>query len=156
MVSDQFPGFYLLAAILWIFAFMEWLAKAMHYPRMPGTYAVAGGCSHALAIWQFRVLRRRAKSLKLGRDGEREVAEVLDWLKQDGAQVIHDLPTSKSNIDHVVISTRGIYVMETKNWKQSTDRRSNSTAAILPMYRRTKLPGCALPSRPKAAGFSRA
>jgi len=56
--------------------------------------------------------------LKKGRDGERDVAEILDELKRQGANVLHDIPGEQGNIDHVVICSHGIFVVETKAWNK--------------------------------------
>jgi len=58
------------------------------------------------------------RNLKKGRDGEREVAEILDELKSLGCQVVHDIQGQDCNVDHVVICSRGIFVIETKAWSK--------------------------------------
>lgn len=75
---------------------------------------LAGLLSWAAAWW------RRGKSIRSGKRGERIVAKELAKLKKKDNIIINDLliPTSNgrtSQIDHVVISTRGIFVIETKN-----------------------------------------
>ena len=70
-----------------------------------------------MAVWAFikiRPIRRRIKNLKQGRDGEQIVAEQLDVLKRDGAHILHDVPGNDFNLDHVVISSKGIFAVETK------------------------------------------
>lgn len=67
------------------------------------------------------VMRWRAgRGARKGRRGEQLVAKALCSLKQRDAIVLNNvlLPISKghtSQIDHVVISTRGIFVIETKS-----------------------------------------
>ena len=70
----------------------------------------------AIAVMVFQVLRlrREAKSIRLGRDGERLVGQFLEELRADGANIFHDVPGDGFNLDHVVISDRGIFVVETK------------------------------------------
>lgn len=56
-----------------------------------------------------------------GRKGEQTVASVLDLLKGKDGQVINDiiLPVwddSTTEIDHIMVSTKGVFVIETKNW----------------------------------------
>jgi hypothetical protein len=63
---------------------------------------------------EFGSLRKRIKELRLGRDGEKIVAEQLECLRESGAQVFHDVPGDGFNLDHVVISNHGIYAIETK------------------------------------------
>lgn len=56
-----------------------------------------------------------------GKAGENEVASILNRLPKDEYLVLNDviIPTTKgsSQIDHLVISVYGIFVIETKNYK---------------------------------------
>jgi hypothetical protein len=118
VVLDDFMGYFLFAALFWLITGMEWLAKALHSPRAPGTYAIVAGFATALCAVKFIRTRKHVRRLKQGRDGERDVAEILDDLKRHGAQVLHDIKREKGNVDHVVICTRGIFVIETKAWSK--------------------------------------
>jgi hypothetical protein len=118
VVLDDFMGYYLLATGLWLLAILEWLSKIFHYPRMPVAYTVAAATATGLCVVKFVRTKREVRNLRLGRDGEREVAEILDDLKRYGAEVLHDIPEEQGNVDHVVICTRGIFVIETKNWSK--------------------------------------
>lgn len=69
----------------------------------------------AIAAWW-----RRGKARRSGKRGEKMVAKELARLKKKDFIVLNDvlLPTvngKTSQIDHVVVSTRGIFVIETKN-----------------------------------------
>jgi hypothetical protein len=116
VINDKFLSYYLFAAMFWVFAGVEWIATLLKLPRRPIAYTIAATFFSTVAAYQFLQVRRNVKALRQGRDSEREVAELLDCLKQTGAQVIHDVPGDGFNIDHVVVSTRGIYAIETKNW----------------------------------------
>jgi Nuclease-related domain len=118
VIHDDFMGYYLLATTLWAFATIEWVAKILHYPRVPAAYAIAALLATALCAAKFIWTRKRVRNLKKGRDGEREVAEILDELKSLGCQVLHDIPGQDCNVDHVVICSRGIFVIETKAWSK--------------------------------------
>ena len=77
-----------------------------------------------VVVFEFvkEFFRREMLALQKGRDGEREVAEILDELKRQGANVLHDIPGKKdANIDHVLIGSRGIFVVETKAWSKPQD-----------------------------------
>jgi hypothetical protein len=117
-VSVDFIGYYLVAATLWVIAGLEWLARFLNYPRSPAAYAIAALVATVLCAVMFVRTKRRIQNLKRGRDGEREVAEMLDELKRHDACVLHDIPEEKGNIDHLVICRRGIFVIETKNWSK--------------------------------------
>ena len=118
VIHDDFMTFFVLTLVLWAIAFFEWLGKQAHWPRIPGIYTLTAIAASAFCVIQFIRTKRRVKNLKKGRDGERDVAEILDELKRQGANVLHDLPGEDGNVDHVVICSRGIFVVETKNWSK--------------------------------------
>lgn len=73
----------------------------------------------ALLAW-IVVWWRRGKAARSGKRGEKIVAKELARLKKRDYIVLNDLllPTANgktSQIDHVVVSTRGVFVIETKN-----------------------------------------
>lgn len=75
---------------------------------------ITGSAVIAVVWW------RRGKARRSGRRGEKAVAKELSRLKKKDNIVLNDLllPTANgktSQVDHVVISTRGIFVIETKN-----------------------------------------
>ena len=65
----------------------------------------------AYKIWR---IYRDIQRLKLARDGELAVGQGLEDLRQIGCQVFHDVVGENFNLDHIVISTTGIYTIETK------------------------------------------
>jgi hypothetical protein len=46
------------------------------------------------------------------------VGQFLKDLRADGTRVFHDLVGDGLNIDHVVVSTHGIFVLETKSYRK--------------------------------------
>ena len=73
----------------------------------------------ALPVW-LAAWWRRGKAARSGKRGEKMVAKQLALLKKKDFIIINDLLLPSSNgrtsqIDHVVISTKGIFVIETKN-----------------------------------------
>lgn len=72
-------------------------------------------------IYRVYKARKTIERLKMARDGERMVAEELQKLLKDGAAVIHDIVGEKFNIDHVVISRQGVFLIETKTYSKPID-----------------------------------
>jgi len=111
---DSIAGPYMIAVLLGVMAATEWVRWYFGSPPSPYLYsaiAVAGG------LWSFWKVRRgmaRAIQLRQGRDGERAVAQYLEWFRSKDFFVFHDVPTGDANIDHVLIGTRGVFVIETK------------------------------------------
>lgn len=60
----------------------------------------------------------KIKNIKLGRDGEIQVAEVLEELKIFGYKVFNDILEKEFNIDHVVIGPAGVFTIETKTYRK--------------------------------------
>ena len=57
-----------------------------------------------------------------GFEGEEQIGEILNELSQlDEFFVLHDrkIPNSRANIDHIVISNRGVFIIDTKNYSGS-------------------------------------
>jgi hypothetical protein len=99
--------FFLLASIGWV----QTLNQSRINPWVMSVVAAPVISYSAFGFWQTLIKIRR---LKLGRDGERAVAEQLDVLKGQGAVVLHDLIGDGFNLDHVILSSQGVFVVETK------------------------------------------
>src|SRR5688500_2183317 len=71
--------------------------------------AVMTACSLKLKrLW------RDALKLKLGLDAEEAMGQELNQLMPLGFRVFHDIPCLNFNVDHVVVGTSGLFVVETK------------------------------------------
>jgi hypothetical protein len=115
-LNDHFMDYAFAAGALCILAVMEWIGYLFHTPRYRVLLSVVAGIAVAVMVWRAVMIRRKIKVLRLGRDGERAVGQYLERLRKTGADVLHDIPGDEFNLDHVVISTRGIFAIETKTW----------------------------------------
>jgi Nuclease-related domain len=113
-VTDKALGAFFVAASLCAIAYFEWYGYLTHSPRRPMLFSAIATGAVAFAVWRFWMVRTHVRKLKLGRDGERVVGQFLERLRERGGQVFHDVPGQGFNLDHVVISPRGIYAIETK------------------------------------------
>lgn len=112
---DQWSeGYGLAAACLAFFALIEWVGIWTNRPRMPWLFTAAAVAAIVLAALRLRRIGEHRRRLKLGSEGEKVVAELLEPLRALGAEVFHDIPADRFNLDHVVISPHGIFVVETK------------------------------------------
>jgi hypothetical protein len=69
------------------------------------------------------------KAWARGAEGERRVAHMLDALRSESVVVLHDrrIPRSRANIDHVVIASSGIHVIDAKRYKGRVEVRGSGT-----------------------------
>ncbi len=123
VIDDQLMPFFLGVVLLWIMTLVETLSWWRNVPRQPWIYAVVALIGTGVLLRRVHSLRRRVRALRLGRDGERVVGQFLDGLREKGARIFHDVPGDGFNLDHVVITSRGVYVIETKT---HTKPESNS------------------------------
>ena len=103
------PAIVFLAVALW-----DWVKVLTKSPTNLWVSSIAALIVLGYAIRGFLRTRQEMARLKLARDGEMEVGENLDALKREGAAVIHDLQGNGFNVDHVVLSRQGLFVVETK------------------------------------------
>jgi hypothetical protein len=93
---------------------LEWWAKVNDIGRMPWAFALAALIVTVIGAKRIYRARVRVKALKLGLAGERAVGQFLEGLRVGGARILHDIQGDHFNVDHVVVSSRGIYCIETK------------------------------------------
>ena len=114
LMDDKVLPTMLFVGALWVVTLVEWLGAIRNVPRSPLWYTVISLAVTVFAVLQFRSIRRRIRQLKQARDGELVVGQFLDGLRENGARIFHDIPGEGFNLDHVVISQKGILVVETK------------------------------------------
>lgn len=75
---------------------------------------------------------RQVRDLRLGLRGEQAVAEVLHEVGDAGFRAFHDLPGGADwNIDHVVVGTRGVYMIETKARRRRKSRNGKPSHVVV-------------------------
>jgi hypothetical protein len=131
LLWDELGSPLLFALICITLAGFEWFAALRQLPPQPWLFTSLAVVTSLYAARKVVKVRTRVRRMALGRDGERIVAEELDKLRASGAEVIHDVPAPGFNLDHVVLSCRGIYAIETKTWStpRSGDARIRLTEA---------------------------
>lgn len=84
--------------------------------KSAGIARVEGTAAQSLAKGKMRITKEnRAK----GVEGELGIAQVLEKLSEKyGTVVLHDLsmPNSTANIDHVLIQSKAVFVLDAKNY----------------------------------------
>ena len=97
--------------------FYETIGYYCDLPRDPLYFIIA---TVIVVVW-FLNHGRNYLSIKrnyeVGLRGEQKVGAYVDSLKGAGVEVFHDIQCGGFNIDHVLVSGRGIQVIESKNWR---------------------------------------
>ena len=98
---------------LWIFA--SGLSLGLAFSNIfVGCFAFI--VTSALAVWYMNIGLQRVESFFKGAKGEEHVAAILAGLP-DGYEVFHDYIIGSEHLDHIVVSSSGILVLETKCWQ---------------------------------------
>jgi len=97
-----------------LLAVLEWVKYYWSVPPAPILYSVVAMPGNGYAIFRFFRVKREWKTLRLGREGERDVGQKLEVLREAGYEMFHDIIGDGFNIDHVLIGPAGIFTVETK------------------------------------------
>jgi len=112
---DHFLAPLMLVAMLGAMCLVEWVGYLRDSPRQPWTFTcVLVGAMVATAL-HWRRQWRKAQAIKLGRNGERAVAEYLNIRLGPDSRVLHGIALEGGEADHVLICTHGVFVIETKS-----------------------------------------
>lgn len=122
LVFDRMLPPFLVLLAFGAVAFIEfwgWLTKS---PRGSAVviYGVTALGALVFCVIRWRRCKREVANLRLGRDGERAVAEELVTLTRKGCAVYHDIVGPSFNLDHVIVAAQGVYVVETKTISKPT------------------------------------
>jgi len=114
---DKMDEISIVPLMLILLAFMEWSRwyfKSVVSLSTAILFSLFALIASIVTVVRIRRLRRLRRQLAIGRDGERVVGQCLEDLRVKGYRVLHDIVVKDFNIDHVVISPKGIYTIETK------------------------------------------
>lgn len=107
-----------MAVFIIALAVYEWIRHLYDSPPRPIPLSIIAVLVLVYTVRKIFVLRDYFKALKLGLDGEKFVGQYLEDLRSQNCRVFHDLTTESFNIDHVIVSSHGIFVVETKTYSK--------------------------------------
>jgi hypothetical protein len=87
---------------------------------------IFAGIVALLGCWLLIATLSKAIKLRLAIDGEQYTGMELNQLMRSGAWVYHDIPYQYGNIDHLIVSTGGIFTVETKTFRKPAGERESS------------------------------
>jgi hypothetical protein len=117
--------FYILVDVFLVsMAIYEWLRYYQNLPPSPKTISFFAIIAILFSVYKLISIKKEIVQLKLGRDGERAVSEILDPLREKGYKIYHDIVANNFNIDHVIICCKGIFLIETKTLQKDPNKDS--------------------------------
>lgn len=110
-------------AVFFVLTIWVWLAAVGFMTFNWLTAVFMSIVTAVLAIRAYRKVkedRTKLKAYRKGLEGERLVGESLNSLSDNCTTfVFHDIPGERFNVDHIVVSTRGIFAIETKHFDRT-------------------------------------
>ncbi len=97
---------------------MEWYRWYMQSPPSPVWTTIFALPFVFYGIYKLIKEKKHIDLLKQGRDGEKAVGQYLESFRESGMKVHHDIVGDGFNIDHILISTKGVFLIETKTYSK--------------------------------------
>ena len=111
----------MLPAIYAVLAVLAWLLYITSYQmNFPAAVLMSVIAVVLIIRGYFKIKKTRwvLKRYRKGLEGERLVGETLNRLSNESTFVFHDIPGNRFNVDHIIVSTRGIFAIETKHFNR--------------------------------------
>jgi hypothetical protein len=122
--DDDWMPFFFASLICVVFAVFEWLGHFHLVPLNPWFPTAMAVLLMAYSVIRLVWLRPRMRDLRLGMEGEKSVGQSLEELRATGAMVFHDVPAKDFKVDHIVVSPKGVFVVETKTRSKPRGRKA--------------------------------
>jgi|SRR5687768_2196757 hypothetical protein len=117
----------LVPSIIIFFAIRDWFRFFNPPPAHPIYITIVAIPVLTWGINKIIQGKREIERLRMARDGEKLVAEELQEMIKQGATVLNDIQGDNFNIDHVVISKHGIFLIETKTYSKPVKKEPKIT-----------------------------
>lgn len=115
LVDEDAMPYVVASLFLILITAFEWFRWYLQLPPSPLGLTILAILFAGFTTFKVIKIRSKITNLKLGRDGEKAVGQYLENFRSaNGIKVLHDIRGNDFNIDHVIISTKGIYIIETK------------------------------------------
>jgi hypothetical protein len=123
ILENEIP-YKLLVLFFVLMTVFEWFRFYRDIPPFPITMTISTILIAGFCFYKIRKIPKHVEALKLGREGERAVGEYLDLLREKGYRVFHDIVGDNFNIDHLIVCTKGIYIIETKTYSKPINKNA--------------------------------
>lgn len=124
LINEEAMPYVIICLLIVYVAGYEWWRYFKNPSPSPIHYTIIAVIVILFSIYKLRKILKKVENLKQGRDGERAVGQFLDNLRENGYRIFHDIIGENFNIDHVIISKKGIFVIETKTYSKPENGNS--------------------------------
>ena len=125
LFEDDILPYLMMCVFFGYAAVNEWIRFFWNTPPSPILITVLAVVISLFFVYKIRKNLKKIKAIQLGRDGERIIGQYLETLREKGHRIFHDILGDDFNIDHVIISRKGIFLVETKTYSKPQKGEAN-------------------------------
>lgn len=114
LINEKAMTYFMMVLLMFVLTGYEWWRFIFDSPPQPWILTALLFIVIIYVIPKTLKIIKEVRNLRQGLAGERAVGQFLDDLRERGWKVIHDLVFEGYNLDHVLISRHGVFVVETK------------------------------------------
>ena len=118
VVFDEGIIYIFAGTLVCFYAFNNWIYYFTEKVPNPWAVTLLAAAAVIFCLYKIKKTLKKITKLKQGRDGEKAVGQYLDSLREKGVKVFHDIPGDNFNLDHVLVASSGVYVIETKTYSK--------------------------------------
>ena len=115
-VDRELMSYFIFIVFCIVIIINEWIRFIWSIQPKPIPLSLVGLIIIVYCVYKIINNKITARNIIQGREGERLVGQKLEELRSEGCLIYHDILGEGFNIDHVVISPKGIFTIETKTW----------------------------------------
>lgn len=120
--DEDSSGYLVLAALAIMSATTEWVHFFGDPTPHPRSITICAALVCIYSATKIRTSMKKQRNLRQGKKGEVSVGQDLEFLREKGFKVLHDVLGEGFNVDHVLIGPKGIFTVETKTWSKSAQK----------------------------------
>lgn len=121
ILSEEFFPIFMVSLCWILFTVYIWGQWYFKWSMKPIEVTIVAVFMIGYTIYKFIYLRKDYRNLKQGLEGEKAIGQFLELIRDQDCRVFHDIITDKANIDHIFISPKGIFVIETKTYSKPNE-----------------------------------
>lgn len=119
LLDEEVLPYFVMTGVILVLTFVEWIKYFWKSPPQPFLLTFIFLVMLILAVRKFFKLRKVARNLCLGEEGEQAVGQLLEEkLRPMGCNVFHDILADDFNVDHFVVGPTGLFCIETKTHRK--------------------------------------
>lgn len=116
---DEIGDLIVIPFVFIVFAIHEWWRHFYPLAPHPKLITLFALLACAYSVKKIIAARQNIRNLRRGKEGEVSVGQELEFLREKGIKVLHDVQGEGFNVDHILIGPKGIFTIETKTWSKS-------------------------------------